>query len=265
MDCLAGRRGRPERPVPFAAAPRRDHRHRGRRRPGHEPSLPWAGHRGTLAVVSSAAVAIGSVTDSEYLGSARAPAPQQNDADYALPVNGDFVAAERHRFAGSVSLGMLGSPGCDLGTVTVLVNPAAPDGSSVTWMTQSSDRDIQPWNSSCGESGTSRPGRRPGPGSLPGSRSTTPPGGTRPAPWSPRWPGSWPAAGRRPREHEPAAARARPGRRLAAARRLDPVTSRVARASLSVAASPPLIAQASRSGRFRRRAAAPRRRPDRPP
>ena len=41
---------------------------------------------------------------------------------------------------------------------------------------------IQPWNSSCGESGTSRPGRRPGPGSAPGPRSTAPPGGTRPAP-----------------------------------------------------------------------------------
>ena len=42
-------------------------------------------------------------------------------ADYALPVTGDFVAAGRHRFAGSVSPGMAGSPGCDLGTVTVLV------------------------------------------------------------------------------------------------------------------------------------------------
>ena len=131
------------------------------------------------------------------------------NADYALPVNGDFVAAERHRFAGSVSLGMLGSPGCDLGTVTVLVT--RPTGRVERHLDNAV---IESWRSTL--EFELRRVRHFATGAQARARV---------AAWieeyntarrhlrhGARWPGSWPAAGRRPREHEPAAARARPGR-----------------------------------------------------
>ena len=136
---------------------------------------------------------------------------------------------------GSVSPGMAGSPGCDLGTVTVLVTRPHRTGRR-----RLDNAVIESWRStpgirSCGESGPARPGRRPGAGVaawVEGYHTAR----RHPAcAMEPRWPGGWPAAGGRPRGHEPAAARARPGRRLAAARRR---ASRAARASVSAACSP---------------------------
>ena len=81
------------------------------------------------------------------------------------------------------------------------------------WITRSSNRGIRPWSSSCGGSSTSRPRRPPGPGSRPGSRTTTTAGGT------PRWARSarWITSGRwrerTPRDRGPAAARPRTRRR----------------------------------------------------
>src|SRR5215469_12317801 len=81
-----------------------------------------------------------------------------------------------HRFAGSVSLGMRGSAGCAVGTVAVLVTRPYWTGRASPGYAV-----IESWHSTLGfelrRVRTSRPGRRPGPGSPPGWRSATPPGG----------------------------------------------------------------------------------------
>ena len=54
-------------------------------------------------------------------------------------------------------------------------------GRAQRWTTRSSSPGIPPWNSSSARSSTSPPGRKPGPGSAPGLRTTTRTAGT------PRW------------------------------------------------------------------------------
>ena len=81
------------------------------------------------------------------------------------------------------------------------------------WITRSSNRGTRPWSSSCAGWSTSRPGRPPGPGSRPGSRTTTTTAGIPPSAGSPRsiTSGRW--RERTPHEGGPAATRPRTRRK----------------------------------------------------